>query len=137
MTDELQALIAELAADGDLSPDDLARIHDAARAAHADVKAEQDWRSTAHVHDVAHAPIVSFDADELKAYLADGGDPDKAGDFLGELVDASGVICHDCQRELVSDKGDRRLLVCSRLHGRRPGELVPEHPDGAVECGRP
>lgn len=57
--------------------------------------------------------------------------------FDPEDVDASGVTCHDCNQELVSDRGSGRILVCPRVHGSRPAGMLPKHRDGAVECGLP
>ena len=47
------------------------------------------------------------------------------------------AICHDCRRGLISDAGTERILVCPKLHGRRPAELLPSKPNGAAECGQP
>lgn len=93
----------------------------AAAAATADRRLEaRRWRETAHMHDVTHAPIVT---------VRDDG---------GEDIDASALVCHDCGRGLVSDEGTARVLLCPRLHGRRPMDRDPgHHVDAAIECGRP
>lgn len=70
---------------------------------------------------------LKHDHDVGVAVSADGFDP--------ETVDASGLVCHDCGRELMADVYYQRILVCQRVHGHRPTELVPKHSDGAVECG--
>lgn len=105
----LVALVDELASDGELSDEDLARIADAAAAETARVRGERAWRETAHVHRTAHV------------------DSEKKHD----------AVCHDCGRALISDVGTERILVCPKLHGRRPAEMVPTTKNGAVECGQP
>lgn len=126
MTDALAALIEQLAEDGEIDEDDVARIHAAAATEHATVKAEKAWRETAHVHDVPHRPTIT------RRPVADLAEAD-----WPEEVDASDVICHDCRRELIADRDIARVLICPKLHSRRPGELKPGDPDGAVECGQP
>jgi hypothetical protein len=56
--------------------------------------------------------------------------------FDPESVHADDVVCHDCGRELVADVTYERVLVCQKVHGHRPTEMVPKNPDGAVECGQ-
>ena len=119
MTDiraSLADLVARLSADGDLDDLDLALIHDAAV---AEANARQQAKKAterAHIHDVPHRPVITV-------YN------------WGEDVDASGIVCHDCGRELVSDAGTTRVLVCPRIHGNRSPTMLPDDPDGAVECG--
>lgn len=139
--DAIQLLVRELMMDGDLSDADLARIAEATAAERLRIAEEQAWATTAHVHDEPHRSVITFDPDELKAYLAapdhrEDGSEVPPGDRIEEHVDASGMVCHDCLRPLVSDRGSVRILVCPTLHGRRPPALVPGE-DGAVECGRP
>lgn len=103
---------------------------------------EHRWRETVHVHEVSHAPVTSIDAELLKAYrkhpdVDEQGKPVPPEQRLPESVDASGAICHDCGRALITDTVHDRILICPRLHRVRPGEFVPKHKDGAVECGRP
>lgn len=120
MTDPRGALVHlanELAMDGDLSDDDLAIIADAAAAMRGRIVAERTVAERAHVVDTPHRVVVT---------TADDGT---------ETVDASGMVCGDCGRELVSDVGTSRILVCPRVHGRRPHALRPTDPDGAVHCG--
>ena len=114
---DLMQLAAELAADGDLSDADLAAIANATLAARQRIDAERTIAERAHIVDTPHVPVVTVDED---------------GD---EHVDASGVRCDDCGRELVSDVGSVRILVCPRVHGKRPAALVPTDRDGAVCCG--
>jgi hypothetical protein len=116
--DALSALVKQLSTDADLDDADLARIHDAAVDQARVIQAEKAWAQTAHLHDVSHAPIVTVDADGA------------------EDVDASPHVCHDCRRQLVADVLDERTLVCPKLHGRCPRDLVPGK-DAAVECGQP
>lgn len=129
MTDLAEATLPDLVrllmADGDLSEDDLLRIRDATMRERALIGQEQAWRETAHAHDEPHRSVVTAIPTE--------GLPE---DQWPEEVDASGLVCHDCGRDLVSDRGSIRILVCPSLHGRRPAELAPADPDGAVECGR-
>lgn len=137
----LVALVNTLMVDGDLTDDDLGRIREAAVRERKRIGAERTWAETAHVHDEPHAPVVTFAKEDMavfKAMQRAHADPDslQPGDHIPEQVDASGVICHDCRRDLVSDAGSLRILVCPSLHGRRPRDLVPRDPDGAVECGR-
>lgn len=115
--DRLATLVAELAADGELSDADLAAIHDAAVSQTLAIKDAAAWREKAHLHEEPHVPVITLDADG------------------GEETDASGVRCHDCGRDLVSDAGTARILVCPTIHGRRPADLEPADPDHAVECG--
>lgn len=112
----LGELMRELAADGELDDADLARIADAAARERGRITSERTAAERAHVHDEPHVSVVTTGADGV------------------EEVDASGVVCHDCQRALVSDAGSLRILVCPTLHNRRPSQLVPVA-DGAVECG--
>lgn len=121
----LSSLIEELMADGTLDDADLARIADATARERGRIADEKGWAETAHVCDAEHAAVVTAIPTE--------GLPE---DQWPEEVDASGLRCHDCGRELVSDAGSIRILVCPRLHGRR-GQLRPEDEHGAVECGRP
>ena len=141
----LSDLVEKLSADGDLSDEDLALIHDAAVAQATAVQEAKRWAELAHVHDEPHRPVVTLDGDALLAYLAAPDFTEGPDGALGmvppdqrvpEHVDASGVICHDCGRDLVADAGTTRVLVCPSLHGRRPGDMVPTDPDGALECGR-
>lgn len=115
---DLRFLVDELMADGSLDDDDLARIAAATAAERARVLDDKAAGETVHLHDVPHVAIVTVD---------------ETGD---ETVDASGVRCCDCGRDLVSDAGSFRILVCPRIHGRRPPAMRPPDPDGAVECGR-
>lgn len=152
MTDARAALadlVAQLSADGELDEADLVLIHNAAVAQAQAIQQTKQWAAVAHVHDEPHAPVTTFDPKDLAAYLESpdyrtvstpDGDLEEIvppGERIAELVDTSGVICHDCGGQLVADSTHQRILVCAKLHGRRPPELVPAHPDGAVECGQP
>lgn len=108
-----------LTVDADLDDDDIARIEQAASRERDRIAGEKAWRERARVVETPHRPIVT---------VADDG---------AEEVDASGMVCDDCGRGLVSDAGSERILVCPRIHGRRPRELRPKDPDGAVCCGGP
>jgi hypothetical protein len=66
----------------------------------------------------------------------DAGVAVSAEGFDPESVNADGMRCHDCGRELVADPYYERILVCQKVHGHRPTELRPKDPDGAVECGQ-
>lgn len=148
MTDvrgSVRLLVEQLMADGELDDEDLARIAEATAAARRLIGEEKAWRETAHVHDVPHVSVVTLDEVALKAYLAApehrmGANGRREmvppAERVPELTDASGMVCHDCGRALVSDRGSIRILVCPSLHGRRPPELIAVR-DGAVECGRP
>lgn len=114
----LRFLIDELMADGSLDDDDLARIAQATATERERVLDDKAATLSAHVHDVSHAPIVTTD---------DAGE---------ETVDATPHRCCDCGRDLVSDAGSFRILVCPRVHGKRAPAMRPTNPDGAVECGR-
>ena len=139
----LAELVEKLSADGDLSEDDLRQIHDATVAQTNAIIEAKAWAELAHVHDDPHRPVITFDKDALKVYLAapeyrevDGEQVMvPPGERLAEMVDTSAMVCHDCGRALVSDAGTMPILVCPSLHGRRPPHLVPG-PGGAVECGR-
>ena len=104
----LRALADELAADGDLSDEDIGRIAAAAAVTAERVLAERSALEQAHVHPTSHRTT------------------EKADD----------AICHDCRRPLVSDVGTERILVCPTLHGLRPAGLRPSTKHGAVECGQ-
>lgn len=137
----LAHLVAKLSADGELSDADLATIHDAALTQVNTIVADREWAAAAHVHDASHLPVITFDPEELEAYLADPdhddeGDELPPGDRIPEHVDASAIVCHDCRRGLINDVGDVPLLVCPTLAGRRPRDMIPAA-GGAVECGRP
>ena len=124
----LHDLVTQLAADGSLSEDDLRQIG-AAMAGTADrLVASRGMRalvaSTAHVHKVRHAPVVT-------AHAAFKG---QAKDEWPEDVDASHMVCHDCGRGLINDIGTAPLLLCPQVHGLRPTELDPAEGQ-AVECG--
>jgi len=122
----LPELVDQLLEDGELDDMDLAILHDAMVSAANAANAAKDATAAAHVHDVAHRPVIT-------RVPTEGLDEDQ----WPESVDASGVVCHDCGRELISDAGTTRILVCPRIHGKRPSHLAPTDPDGAVECGRP
>lgn len=121
----LIALAHALTQDETMEDADLARIAAAADREHARIVSERSWAATAHVCEVPHAPVITTEA------FDEGG---RSGER--EVVDASGVVCHDCGRALVSDVGTEPVLVCPSLHGRRPRELAVG-PGQAVECGRP
>ena len=129
MTDiraDMLELVHALVADEALEDADLQRICVAIGLEYRAIGAERAWAETAHVHAEPHRPVTTLVA------FDEGG---RSGER--EETDASGVVCHDCSRALVSDVGSQRVLVCPSLHGRRPAALVPEDPDHAVECGRP
>jgi len=121
----LRALAEQVIASPELDDDAMVRVHNAAVAEVWRIQQERDWAKTAHVHEVPHAPVITTVPTE--------GLDEKD---WPEEVDASGMVCHDCGRDLVADIAGPRTLVCPSLHGRRPGELVVKAPDGAVECGR-
>lgn len=121
----LPDLVAQLLEDGELDDMDLALIHDAMVAQATATKEAKAATSLAHVHEEPHAPLVTL-------IPVEGLDEAQ----WPEHVDASGLVCHDCGRELVSDAGTTRVLVCPSLHGKRPQGMAPSEPDGAVECGR-
>ena len=108
--DDLRERVAAVGADPDLTDDDHRRVDDHLAAVVERIKTEKRWRTTAHVHAAVH---ISDDDPDLDTF-----------------------ICHDCGRGLVSDAGTERLLICPKLHGRRPPELRSTG-DGAVECGQP
>lgn len=110
-------LVNTLAADGELDAADLARIEAAIGAERRRIDEERHWRERARVVDEPHEPVVTI--------LPDGS----------EDVDVSRVVCDDCGRGLIADAGSEPVLVCPRLHGRRPRDLRPTHPTGAVCCG--
>jgi len=77
--------------------------------------------ASAHVHDMPHDPKRDKDGEQIPLTP---GEPDPS-------------VCHDCGRSLINDVGTERLLLCPKLHGRRPPSLRPKLFDGAVECGQP
>lgn len=123
----LLKLAATVVADDALGQVEMGRIHDAAVAEAVLIQGEQAWAETAHVHHKAHVSITTT-APAFK------GQPK---DEQPESVDASGFVCHDCGRALIADVGLERILVCPRLHGRRPRSLALKGDHDAVECGRP
>ena len=128
MTDTRGALLElahVLVADPELTDADLQRIGVAIGAEHRRITDERARAETAHLHAEPHVPATT-----LVPYDEGGRKGER------EEVDASGVVCHDCGRALVSDVGSRRILVCPTLHARRPAALVPDDADHAVECGR-
>lgn len=144
----LPDLVEQLLADGELDDMDLAVLHDAMVAQANATKEAKASVALAHLHDEPHGPVVTLEPVALEAYLAapewrtvevDGQFAEEqvpAAERVPELVDASGLVCHDCGRALVADVSEARVLVCPTIHGKRPPYLVPTHPDGAVECGR-
>jgi hypothetical protein len=103
----LGELVADLERDGSLDADDLAVIARFTASAADALREAKEWANVAHVHDEPHVAAAD-----------------------------DGARCCDCRRELVSDAGSVRILVCPKLHNRRPPDLAPTNPDGAVECGR-
>jgi hypothetical protein len=106
-----------LAADGELDDADLARIAERIAAERQRIADEKSWAERMHVVDTPHRPVT--------VTLDDGA----------EDVDVSAMRCGDCGRDLVSDAGSERVLVCARVHGKRRPEMRPADPDGAVYCG--
>jgi hypothetical protein len=106
-----------LAADGELDDADLARIAERIASERQRITDEKHWRDRMHVLDAPHRPVI--------VTLDDGA----------EDVDVSAMRCGDCSRELVADSGSERVLVCPRIHGKRPPGIRPSDPDGAVYCG--
>lgn len=101
------------------SEDDLARIHDGATAALERIQAEKRVLGDAHLHEVPHDPKRDRRGAQVQ-FSDEEGYP---------------AVCHDCGRDLVSDRGEGRLLVCPKLHAL-PHGLRPKLADGAVECGQ-
>jgi hypothetical protein len=117
----LRDLADQIERDVDLDDSERLLIHNAAVAMAQHIQHEKEWRASAHVHDVSHVnPADGLSDEEALA-----------------LEEPSSLVCHDCGRGLIGDAGTERLLTCPKLHGRRPAELVPSDPDGAVECGQP
>lgn len=110
-------LANDVAADRAVPEDDVRAIVAAAVGTRQRLEEERTIAERAHVVDTPHRPVVTV------------------GEDGAEQVDASAMVCADCGRWLVSDAGSSRILVCPRVHGRRPPDLRPTDPDGAVLCG--
>lgn len=106
-----------LAADGELDDADLGRIAERIASERQRIADEKAWAERLHVVDTPHRPVT--------VTLEDGT----------EDVDLSAMHCGDCGRDLISDSGSERVLVCPRIHGKRPRDTRPTDPDGAVYCG--
>jgi len=102
---EQLANLAEAITDQELDDEQQRRVLSAAHGEGLRIVSEREIEKTAHIHNVAHA------------------------------ADKGNHLCHDCGRELISDIGLERILVCPQVHGRRPPGLKPTHADGVVECG--
>lgn len=106
-----------LAADGELDDADLARIAERIASERQRIADEKSWADRMRVVETPHRPVI--------VTLEDGA----------EDTDLSAMRCGDCDRELISDAGSERVLVCPRIHGIRPRDVRPSDPDGAVYCG--
>lgn len=131
--EQLRSLVEEVINQDDFTDDHVQRVHDHARAAAEHIRAELDWLKTAHVHNTAHVYRQKLIRTPV------GTDKDGNPLFVENLVDdpKSTHRCHDCGRMLINDAGTEPLLICPKLHGRRPPSMKPTKANGAVECGQP